>query len=571
MLDALGGCPLRMMTLLTFMLTALALAACTSASVPTPSATPSIEPTATATPTVAPSSTSSPPPSTLTPVPTPTPTATPSPTPTPTATPSPTRTPTATPLPTPTRTPRPHERAASVLEEYIPWVNDPPSWFHWQLLDVLTEIVFRDPELAVAVAQMPYFQEGSILPESISMFKYFGSIALTDRELALQMTQWEWIRGDIIRVGGNQPDENAAMLMLADLVETRPEVGRYLATEFGEDLDLLESLAEFYSARYLDNNPGDVDDFFQAVSAPWFTDGIDAEERALIRTLKIGFYEPEVPWEWTEDLLSGSYHVRTKTITLPLTGEVTLWAFRLSPFPVGDGTLAIMEEGLRVAEALASKPLPDTDVILLAPPPERLPWGGANFGKFMIVGDYGADFYTSALLHEIGHYYFSEGPEWFHEGGATLMEAHTADLLTRRYRRGEMTEEYARSFPFLAIDYQGGTRILEDRYANEMEVYLACLARGNPNLHALQFTDKETLTEHCSEGGGHVLMMGLFLLFGEDAFKAALQEFFAPSFHYPNDTEEAVYAIFRKHVPPGKEQEFNDLYRRIHGGPFIEE
>ena len=66
-------------------------------------------------------------------------------------------------------------------------------------------------------------------------------------------------------------------------------------------------------------------------------------------------------------------------------------------------------------------------------------------------------------------------------------------------------------------------------------------------------------------------MMGVFLLFGENAFKAALQEFFAPSFYDPNATEEAVYTIFRKHVPLGKEQEFNDLYRRIHGGPFIGE
>ena len=562
-----------MIMLLILILMALALAACSSASVPTPIATPTIEPTATATPTVAPTPTPPSPTPTQTPTLTPTPIPTPSPTPTPTATPlpTPTRTPMPTPLPTPTRTPRPHERAAPVLEEYIPWVNDPSTWFHWRLMDVLTEIVFRDPELAVVVAQMPYFQEGSILPDSISVFEGFGRIALADRELALQMTQWEWIRGDIIHVGDNQPAESAAMSMLADLVETRPEVGRYLATEFGEELDLLERLSKFYSPSYADSNPGEVDDFFQIVSAPWFTDGLDAEERALIRTLKIDFYQPDVPWEWTENLLSRSYHVLTKTITLPLTGTVTLWVFRISPFPVGDGTLAIMEEGVRAAESLASIPLPDTDVILLVPPRERLPWGGAHFGEFVLVGDYWPDFYTGALLHEIGHYYFGQGPEWFREGGATFMEAYTADLLTRRYRRGELTDEYARNFPFLASDYQGGTRILEDRYDGEMGRYLACLARGNPNLHALQFLDKETLTEHCSEAGGHILMMGLFFLLGEDAFKAALQEFFAPSFHYPNDTDEAVYAIFRKHVPPGKEQEFNDLYRRIHGGPFIEE
>ena len=115
-------------------------------------------------------------------------------------------------------------------------MNDPPSPFHWQVLDVLTEIVFRDPELAVVVAQMPYFQDGNITPDSVSMFEDFGRIALADRELALQVAQWEWIRGDIINTLSNQPAESAAMWVLAELVETRPEMGRYLATEFGEDL-----------------------------------------------------------------------------------------------------------------------------------------------------------------------------------------------------------------------------------------------------------------------------------------------------------------------------------------------
>ena len=31
--------------------------------------------------------------------------------------------------------------------------------------------------------------------------------------------------------------------------------------------------------------------------------------------------------------------------------------------------------------------------------------------------------------------------------------------------------------------------------------------------------------------------------------------------------EEDFYRVFLKHTPPGLEDEFRDLYRRLHGGP----
>ena len=36
----------------------------------------------------------------------------------------------------------------------------------------------------------------------------------------------------------------------------------------------------------------------------------------------------------------------------------------------------------------------------------------------------------------------------------------------------------------------------------------------------------------------------------------------------PRPTEEEIYGTFLKHTPPGLEDEFRDLYRRLHGGPF---
>ena len=35
-------------------------------------------------------------------------------------------------------------------------------------------------------------------------------------------------------------------------------------------------------------------------------------------------------------------------------------------------------------------------------------------------------------------------------------------------------------------------------------------------------------------------------------------------------TDERVYRIFFKHIPPDREAAFLDVYRRLHGGPFLD-
>ena len=50
----------------------------------------------------------------------------------------------------------------------------------------------------------------------------------------------------------------------------------------------------------------------------------------------------------------------------------------------------------------------------------------------------------------------------------------------------------------------------------------------------------------------------------------ALQELHLPSLEAHGPTEEEIYGIFLKHATPGLEQEFRDVYKRIHGGPFLD-
>ena len=478
-------------------------------------------------------------------------------------------------MPTATPTPRPYQVAAAALEPYIPWLSRPPSPEHWQVLDVLTEIWFRDPELAVVVAQMPFHQgsgeDGGITQESARVFTDLGRIAQVDRGLALKMTGMPWIRPDLTRIRGGWTPENEAMAALATLVEENPALASRLVNS-AEPTGVLHLLRLSYSlflGNLVDQFPLDYTE--RLLTAPWLMDGLDAEKLALLTTLMSGhrYWEPLDPW--LESLLSRSYHVRSKTVRLPLAGEVTLWAFRNDPFPPGDGTLAIMEEGARGGETLTGLPFPHPNHIVLILPPEGLPWGGAYYGEFVVVGGRQTDHYAGALLHEVGHHFMGYQPIWLSEGGAELVKSYVLDGITQRRIAGQLQDRYAGALVSLFPDDLGEHSTIQAQYVRDSGAFVECLNQGNPNLYtAHTLIPNEDLAYHiCYRIGGHVLMTGIFFLFGEEAFKLALQELNQRLFEIPHPTDQEVYAIFRKHVPAGREQEFNDLYRRIHGGPFI--
>ena len=62
----------------------------------------------------------------------------------------------------------------------------------------------------------------------------------------------------------------------------------------------------------------------------------------------------------------------------------------------------------------------------------------------------------------------------------------------------------------------------------------------------------------------------LFELLGEEAMSASLRELYLMRIEGGEPTEADIYRIFLKHTPPGLEDEFRDLYRRLHGGPYAD-
>ncbi len=290
--------------------------------IPTPTSTP--EPTATRTPTPThtpePTATHTPTP-THTPLPTathtPTPTSTPEPTatrtPTPTRTPEPTATHTPTPMhvpeptatytptpmhvpePTATYTPTSTPTAEEALSGYIPWYNDPP--YPLALMPIL-EIWHRDPDLGRELAQSPWIADGLGQWEDDAIYG-LGHLADYDLVLARQVLAYTM----------EEPVRSRNTLLLSTL-------GRMIS----DHRDTFELL----------------------IGQPWFTDGLDAEERAFITAVSHTTGIDEL----YRDMLSERYS-RSATISLPLAGPIDLWVFSNDDPPPSEDITAVVERGAR--------------------------------------------------------------------------------------------------------------------------------------------------------------------------------------------------------------------------------
>ena len=362
---------------------------------------------------------------------------------------------------------------------------------------------------------------------------------LRDPDLGRDLAQASWV------VDGLGPLESNAVYGLVRLYDWDPALARRMLAYSAEapvrtrDIHVLSVLGDLTWQS--------PDNLRLLLAQEWFADGPSPEERAFVIVLGKVANDDAL----YADLLEERYTLAS-SIDLPLSGEVGLWAFGHDA--VEGDVLGATARGARAAERVMASPFPVTDLIMLQVNAETYDYGfgGVNFRDSMVLSigsDWPDTAHASLLYHEVAHYHlaFEVGPFWLVEGGADFIRA---------YREAWDGTE----------DWEGRVELFEgDEFAGRKW----CVDNGVIDVAALAGSGE--FESPCGYALGQYLLSSLFNTIGEDAFSSAMQEFYERYLdfqHHP--TDEQVYRIFLKHTPADREPVFLDVYRRLHGGAFLD-
>ncbi len=408
----------------------------------------------------------------------------------------------------------------------------------------LRELAEANLDVARAVWKLGWLADDRLSQRSFYALKYFVDFARGDPELGVQVAETSWV------VDGIREFELDVLGRLLNPLSTHDEADEAFARQMlGYTLEEPDRALGFYVARHLQITYPKK--FEGITSQPWFRDGLDREERVLVTILSN--VSPDEPL--FEDLMRERF-IRSRTVRLPQAGEVTLWMVDHEPFPAyagADDPLTWMENAVRASERIMGVPFPTTDAIMWNYEPERqIAGGGAAFHQDTYILVRRDQLRERTVAHETAHYYFDFIGQriWLNEGGAEFITRYT--LATR----------------------PGGS--MESTMAGlERDVQAYCYEAGFEDLHAARYAlhDDTPLFDAanlCRYYLGAYLFMSLLDLWGEAALTSALSELYLTHESNQGLTEEPVYQLLVRHTPPGLEEATRDLFRRIHGGPFID-
>ncbi len=475
----------------------------------------------------------------------------------PTATPPPT--PTNTPSPTPTPTPTAREAAALHLADLISWFREPPSGpVYTEVAELLITIWLQDDGLGKAVAKLPWIASTPIGEEVYAALYSFRVLTDADPELAKRVLGYPWVSD-----GGLTRGEWKAINYLGYIASTDIDLAKLAAgrswftdgvTEY--EADALYGLSHIASinlelARLVVNllwiadgmgrdgvgpdlgnhfltslGRQDGDTLGELASQPCIVDGLDPQEAVLAVTLS-----NDSP-EFCD--LPEAYFVQTRSVSLPLTGDANIWVVQDTSHTSDEDWLTLIGDSARIIEGFLRTPFPTTNIILWV---EEFDWFPHHAGTHIKVNPGEA----GVVPHEMAHY----------------------------FRFGRLNEGVANFIAAYVWDRTGGTRLGERMTAISWGVQSG-IANEVENIRHCRYISPRP--SDCAYSMVGYFMHKLFEAIGEEATASALGEINLLVSDGQNlgwdDESEVIFDTFLKHTPPERQEEFRDVYRRLHGGPY---
>ena len=393
--------------------------------------------------------------------------------------------------------------------EYIAGINEKFPWF------------------VPYIADLPWIQDGVTAWETRTASNIYQAAVHYDLDFALELATAPWVVDGVSVLEAYEGTTNLSeMAGNSQMAHASPA----LASRVLSFVNYPSSEVDFYLLKGIQTihwlNP---DGFKRLLTESWFVDGLDERERIYL--IAAGGSDLNA------DQLFQPYHIASASIALPHSGVVNLWVVRRQPFQPGHAVLANLEEAVRASEQFWGLPFPVDHVIL-----SLLTEGGrgVHLGHMMVLTPRQGEL-ASPPYHEVAHYYFNAGPTWFAEGGANLIQPYRTN---------------------------GGN-------IPKIEFPEYCREQGVNNLNALNELRGGDVWDRCRYPMGFHFLVALREAMGDEPWRSALRDLFLDAGYLglylasENSSDEEIYREFLEHTPPHLVDSVKDVFRRLHGGPFV--
>ena len=440
------------------------------------------------------------------------------------------------------------EEDASIAQLILsfPWLADDVTKDERWALRYIWGIAEEDASIAQLILSFPWLADDVTKDERWAL-RYIWNIAEEDLIPVEVVLGYSWLADGVNR------DESTILLWLRDLTRLAPRVGVSVAK-----MEFLQGpIAQFHRGTIysvLELYEKHPDQAAQLTALPWFANGLDYHEAALVLIL------PEIAEaETLFGELVPTRAARSQLTNLPLAGDIKMTLVRRPSIQPGPDTFNVMGEGLGVIEDFMNVPWPNLNVVLLLEPELELaqddpPAGFYSYSHMVIDTPENTSGFPSILYHELGHYYLnSRGfPIWLSESGADFLEFYVNE------QRHQMNP----------IAYKGLVqRGIEEDCAPHDIANIQDLVEATEEL---AYKDVQQLPLWlCHYEIGEMFLLYLYESFGRESVSGALRNLYLlAESERRRVTEAEIYRAFLANTPPGKKAEFYDLYERFHGGPI---
>lgn len=461
----------------------------------------------------------------------------------------------------------------------LPWFSDGVTRDEQRELGALARITSRSLDLARMMVSLPWFVDDVTSDESTALYD-LGNIASNNLELAKMIARLPWFFDGIIK------EERRALSALRSIIHADVDLANMVTnlpwftdgvTE--EELLIIEALRRIANintelasqlAASVNNQSRDLDSYTlealsyiaargedaldRLTSQPWYADGLSDAESALVVVLGGAIGQSSKMYD---DLLR-SHFIQTKTVSLPLAGNVNIHVIQNAPFHSYEDLARPIGEIAVIIEQFVGAPFPTNDIILHVVVDSGYGVRGAHLRNYMQLVE--ARNTVWFLAHETAHYYFYSnfGPVWIVEGMANFMDAYVNDQI------GVPRDSIRRAAAATTVR---STCRYDDEPIENIRHYNYVLERVyEGNWYAL---NREDVFWLCVYAMGENLITAVYDAIGEDATSAAVGELYLQASDSGRPaTEEDIYRAFLKNTPYDKKEAFLDVYRRLHGGAF---